>query len=103
MKNIANSFYYNPKYKRSLQWFKLIAMTGAAQVLIQALGLIRGILIVRLLPTKEYAFYTIANTMLGTITLLADGGISNGVISQGGKVWNDKRKLGSVIVTGLEL
>jgi O-antigen/teichoic acid export membrane protein len=103
MKNIANSFYYNPKYKRSLQWFKLIAMTGVAQVLIQALGLISGILIVRLLPTKEYAFYTIANTMLGTITLLADGGISNGVISQGGKVWNDKRKLGSVIVTGLDL
>jgi len=103
MKNVADSLPYNQKYKKSLEWFKLIAMTGAAQATVQALGLISGILIVRLLPTKEYAFYTIANTMLGTMTLLADGGISAGVISQGGKVWNDRHKLGSVIVTGLEL
>jgi hypothetical protein len=29
-------------------------------------------------------------TMLGTITVLSDGGISTGLMAQGGKVWNDK-------------
>jgi hypothetical protein len=41
--------------------------------------------------------------MLGTITVLADGGISNGVMAAGGKVWNDKQKLGAVLATGLNL
>lgn len=41
--------------------------------------------------------------MLGTMTVLADGGISAGVMSEGGKVWRDKNKLGVVISTGLDL
>jgi len=103
MKNGANSFYYNPKYKRSLQWFKVIAMTGAAQIFIQALGLISGIFIIRLLPTTEYAFYTLTNATLGSLTVLADGGISVAVMAQGGKYWVSREKLGVVISTGLDL
>jgi hypothetical protein len=41
--------------------------------------------------------------MLGTMTILADAGIGTGVISQGGKVWQDPAQLGSVMVTGLNL
>ena len=47
--------------------------------------------------------YTLANTLLGTMVVLADGGISAGVMSQGGKVWQDKQKLGIVLATGLHL
>jgi O-antigen/teichoic acid export membrane protein len=84
-------------------WGKLLTIVASGQVLIQLIGLVSGILIIRLLPTKEYALYTIANTMLGAMTLLADGGISMGVMAQGGKVWQDRQKLGVVVVTGLEL
>lgn len=35
--------------------------------------------------------------------LLADGGITAGVFSQGGKAWKDRSRLGKVIATGLEL
>lgn len=41
--------------------------------------------------------------MLGAMNILADGGIISGVTAEGGKVWQDKSKLGSVIVTGLNL
>ena len=92
-----------PKPSRLFTWVKLIAVTGFAQVLVQVIGFISGILVIRLLPTHEYALYTLANTMLGTMTLLADGGISTGVMSQGGKVWQDKQKLGAVLVTGMQL
>lgn len=86
-----------------MEWGKLVTLTGSTQVVIQAIGFISGILIIRLLPTQEYAFYTLANTMLGTMTILADGGISTGVMAQGGKVWQEREKLGRVLSTGMEL
>jgi O-antigen/teichoic acid export membrane protein len=86
-----------------LNWGKLISITGFAQIILQVVGFASGILVIRLLPVEEYALYTIANTMLGTMTILADGGISTGVMAQGGKVWQDKEKLGAVIATGLYL
>jgi O-antigen/teichoic acid export membrane protein len=93
----------HPQYDNALHWGKLISITGGAQIIVQAVGFACGILIIRLLPVQEYAFYTLANTMLGTMTVLADGGISTGVMAQGGKVWQDKEKLGAVLATGLDL
>lgn len=93
----------HPKYNNVLHWGKLLSVTGLSQLLVQAVGFVSGILIIRLLPLEEYAFYTLANTMLGTITVLADGGISSGVLAEGGKVWKDKEKLGIVLATGLDL
>ena len=89
--------------KQITGWVKLISLTGSAQVVVQAVGMLSGIIIIRLLSVEEYAFYTLANTMLGTMTILADGGISSGVIAEGGKVWQNTKKLGSVINTGLKL
>lgn len=103
MRELAKAIYANPKYTRVYQWSKLLTITGGSQAVIQAIGLITGILIIRMLPTQEYALYTLSNTMLGTMSLLADGGISAGVMAQAGRVWQDPQKLGSVISTGLEL
>nr|WP_315418556.1 polysaccharide biosynthesis protein [uncultured Pedobacter sp.] len=91
------------KHSSLLKWIKLISITGGAQAIVQLTGLLCGLLIIRLLPTKEYALYTLANTMLGTMSLLSDGGISTGVMALGGKVWEDKKKLGIVLSTGLNL
>lgn len=93
----------HPKYDTFINWGKLISITGSAQIIIQALGFASGILIIRLLPVQEYAFYTLANTMLGTMTVLADGGITTGVMAQGGKIWEHKDKMGVVLATGLDL
>jgi O-antigen/teichoic acid export membrane protein len=88
---------------RAREWARLIAITGSAQVTIQAIGFLSGILVVRVLSMHEYALYTLANTMLGTLAIFADGGISTGVMSLGGKVWPNAGKVGAVLVTGLEL
>ncbi|WP_193510802.1 polysaccharide biosynthesis protein [Christiangramia fulva] len=93
----------HPRYDYVLGWGKLISYTGGAQILVQAVGFLSGLLIIRLLPVEEYAYYTLANTMLGTMTLLADGGINAGVLAEGSKVWKDKNKLSTVLKTGLEL
>ncbi len=103
MKSTLSGLTTNSQYLRIYKWFKLITITGSSQAIVQGLGLVCGLLVIRLLPTTEYAWYTLANTMLGTMTLLADGGISTGVMAQGGKVWQDKEKLGAVLATGLDL
>jgi O-antigen/teichoic acid export membrane protein len=92
-----------PSWDKVKEWCRLVAATGSAQVVIQGIGFACGILIIRLLPTEEYALYTLANTMLGTLVVLADGGITNSLMAQGGKVWKDQKKLGSILVTGYVL
>jgi O-antigen/teichoic acid export membrane protein len=91
------------KFSKTIYWGKLISVTGGAQILVQGIGLVCGIIVIRLLPVKEYAWYTIANTLLGTMFILADGGIIASVMAQGGKIWQDKVKLGAVLATGMHL
>lgn len=93
----------NLLYRKIINWLKLIAVTSSTQLAVQAAGLFGGIFIIRFFSIQEYAYYTIANTALGTMTLLSDGGISNGVMARGGRIWQDKDELGIVLVTGLEL
>lgn len=103
MKNILIKLKQHPKYDSIVSWGKLISITGSAQIIVQTVGFVAGIVIIRSLPVQEYALYTLANTMLGTMTLLSDGGISTGVMAEGGKVWRHKEKLGAVLAAGLDL
>lgn len=89
--------------QRGFNWVKLVGITGFSQAIVQAIGFVCGILIIRLLPTQEYALYTLANTMFGTMIVLSDAGISSGVMAEGAHVWKDKDKLGQVIATGFNL
>src|SRR5690606_33859643 len=77
--------------------------TSLAQITIQAIACLSGIIIIRWLPTEEDALYTIANALLGTMAVIANAGISTGVMAEGGKVWQDREQLGSVLATGFEL
>jgi O-antigen/teichoic acid export membrane protein len=103
MKTFIQQAHIKHRISRVLDWGKLISITGGAQLVVQGIGFMSGILVIRVLPTHEYAWYTLANAMLGTMTILADGGIASGVLAQGGKVWQEKSKLGQVLATGLDL
>jgi len=88
---------------RVVDWVKLITITGTAQIITQAVGFVCGLLVIRLLSTQEYALYTLANTMLGTMVILAEGGVSTGVLAKGGMVYQDRRQLGLILSTGMYL
>lgn len=92
-----------PGFDRAYEWVRLTGITGFSQFFIQGIGLLSGIVVIRLLSTEQYALYTLANTMLGVMVVLADSGIGSGVMAQGGRVWKEKNQLGSVLVTGLDL
>ena len=87
--------------KRLLHLSKVASGTLVIQSLIQALGMLVGFVIVRLLPQEEYAYYTIANTMLGMMNTLSNCGISTGMYALGAKVWEDKQALGKVLSTSI--
>ncbi|QDV84629.1 lipopolysaccharide biosynthesis protein [Planctomycetes bacterium TBK1r] len=101
---IADRFFsQHARLSRAWTLGKLCGITGSAQVTVQAIGFLSGLVTIQLLPPREYALYTLATTMLGTMTLLADGGVATGVMAQGGKVWQDRAQLGKVLVTGLKM
>jgi O-antigen/teichoic acid export membrane protein len=80
-----------------------VGQFASIQMLVQLIGFAAGILLVRRLNQHEYALFTIANTMQGTINVLADIGISIGLVSIGGRVWQEGHRFGELIRTGLNL
>ena len=90
-----------PIIRRALHRARIVGNFAAVQAIVQAIGFFSGILLVRSLSQGEYAYFTIANTMQGTINLLADIGISVGLISIGGRVWQDRSRFGELVNTAL--
>ena len=92
-----------PIFRRAFDHARRIGNYAAVQAVVQLVAFSSGILLVRWLPQREYAFFTIANAMQATLMLLADIGISTGLISIGGRVWQDRRRFGQLIKTALGL
>src|SRR5438874_11574298 len=92
-----------PILRRAFDQARRIGNYALVQAVVQIIAFSSGILLVRWLPQREYAFFTIANAMQATLMLLADIGISTGLISIGGRVWQDRHRFGELINTGLAL
>src|ERR1039457_1177875 len=90
-----------PLIRRAFHRARVVGSFAIVQGVVQVIGFLSGILLVRWLDQREYAYFTIANTMQGTINLLADIGISVGLVSIGGRVWHDRYRFGQLINTGL--
>ncbi len=84
-------------------WVGRVAEFGFVQCWVQLLAGIAGIIVVRTLSKQDYALYVVANTMQGTCNLLADIGIGIGMTSIGGRVWNDRRRLGELVNTAVSM
>ena len=92
-----------PVIRRALHRARIVGNFAIVQGVVQVIGFLSGILVVRTLEQREYAYFTIANTMQGTLNLLADIGISVGLVSIGGRVWQDRYRFGELINTALSL
>src|ERR1700726_5263197 len=92
-----------PPIRRALHRARVVGNFALVQALVQIIGFMSGILIVRTLEQRDYAYFTIANTMQGTINLLADIGISVGLVSIGGRVWQDRHRFGQLVSTALSM
>lgn len=82
--------------KSETEWRSLFGVL-IAQGLTSVAGAVAGLIVVRALPIEAYARYSVALALLGAISLLADSGTTMGAMAQGGKVWQDPRRLGAVL------
>src|SRR5438046_10050730 len=89
----------SPYLRRLIRSGRVVGSFVTVQVIVQMIGFLSGILLIRVLDQREYAFFTIANTMQGTLNLLADIGISIGLVSIGGRVFQDRRRFRELIST----
>src|SRR5438309_11663956 len=92
-----------PLIRWALGRARALGRYALVQALVQLIAFLSGILLIRHLDQRDYAYFTIANTMQGTLNLLADMGISVGVVSIGGRVWQDRRRFGELVNTALAL
>ena len=90
-----------PILRRAFDQARRIGNYALVQAAVQIIAFSSGILLVRWLPQREYAYFTIANSMQATLMLLADIGVSVGLVSIGGRVWQDRHRFGELINTGL--
>ncbi len=86
-----------------LKWLKLCGVTGGGQTIVQVIGFLSGIIVIRFITVEDYAFYTLANTMLGMMTIFANSGVTAGAMVEGGKVCENKQLLGSIINCGMRV
>jgi hypothetical protein len=92
-----------PVIRRALHRARVVGNFAVVQGIVQIVGFLSGILLIRQLDQREYAYFTIANTMQGTLNTLADIGISVGLVSIGGRVWQDRSRFGQLITTASKL
>jgi O-antigen/teichoic acid export membrane protein len=93
----------SPTIRRALHRARVVGNFVTVQAIVQLIGFLAGILLVRRLEQREYAYFTITNSIQGTINLLADIGISIGLVSIGGRVWHDRRRFGELVKTALHM
>ncbi|MFM6611497.1 MAG: polysaccharide biosynthesis protein [Dolichospermum sp.] len=91
------------RFEKLFYWFKLLSKFVSVQLIVQALGFVSGIILIRSLSKEEYSYLTIANSMQSMMNGLADSGVSIGISEIAGKVWSDKYRFSQLIVSALEL
>jgi hypothetical protein len=88
------------RVRRGLRELRALLETGGLQLGVNALGFLAGFAALWLLPVSQFAFYTVANSMLGTLTVLTDCGVVQGVLAHGGRSWQDRAALGRTLASG---
>jgi O-antigen/teichoic acid export membrane protein len=91
------------RHRKWTGWFWLFAGFGSVQMVIQAVGFLSGIIIVRHLSKPDYALFSIASAMMATMGMLADSGVSAGLYAIGGGIWQDNHRMGKLLRTALNL
>lgn len=85
--------------ERARRWALVLASFVLIQMVVQAIGALTGLILVRSMTKADYAVYTVATTVLPAVYLLANSGVTFAASAIGGRVWQDRARLGQVIVT----
>ncbi len=85
------------------RWIVLSGRITFVQVAVQGTNAISGLLLVRSLSKDEYAWFTIGASLLATVSLLADGGISTALTTLGGQVHSQLGHFAKLFRSGITI
>jgi len=85
------------------RWTNLSGRVAIAQIFIQGVNAITGLVLVRLMAKEDYAWLTVAASLLATLNLLADGGVSTGLTVIGGQLHDQKTLFARLLTDALGL
>lgn len=74
-----------------------LASFASAQLLVQGLGILAGIVLVRVLAQADYGHYTLAASMVGLASVLLDLGLATAVLALGGPLHAEPQRLGALL------
>jgi O-antigen/teichoic acid export membrane protein len=86
-----------------IRYGKIFASYILVQTIIQIINAVCGFVLIRALAKDYYAWFTVASGVSAMVTHLGDSGISTVMTSIGGSIWQDHRKLSSLIESGMRL
>ena len=86
-----------------LQWVTLFTGLFCVQLVIQLIAFMNGLILIRSLEPRQYAYFTLTTAALGMMALLSDMGTSIGLSKIGGKVWRDPHRFGQLLSTTLKV
>ncbi|NYF11674.1 hypothetical protein HDC94_002830 [Leifsonia sp. AK011] len=84
---------------RSSAWLKLLSRFVSVQILVQVLGFITGLLVVRTLDKPSYAQYAAIAAIIASMILVSDGGVSSTLLSVGSRVFRSKDRIAALFTT----
>ncbi|WP_321818096.1 MULTISPECIES: hypothetical protein [unclassified Paraburkholderia] len=79
-----------------------VAKFLSREAVVQGLNFVGGIWVVRALTMHEYAWYTIATTMLGAGIVLGDMGVGAALLSLAGRLWPDRPTVNRLFAVAYE-
>jgi O-antigen/teichoic acid export membrane protein len=79
------------------RWAFVSGEIAMMQMVVQGLSAVTGLFLVRLLPKDQYAWFTIAGSLMATMSILSDGGLTTGLTSIGGGIHAEPRKLSQLV------
>jgi O-antigen/teichoic acid export membrane protein len=91
------------RYRRLFSLTRLFGGYSFGQAVAQGLGFLAGIMVVRILPKEDYAWFMIVNTIGPVMNMLSDNGVTNSLSAIGGRFWQDDARMGSLVRTAMVL
>jgi O-antigen/teichoic acid export membrane protein len=95
--------WFRQERERLGRWAWLLLSFFFSQAIVQALGFLSGVIVIRALTKDDYASYAIIFTMGPVIGMFTDNGVTAGFSGVGRRIWQDDERMGRLVSTGLRL
>ncbi len=86
-----------PQPSRWSRWVRRLTAYSGAQIIVLLLNALSGFMLVRGMSKEQYAWFTIANSLQATLSVLSDSGLGSAMMAVGGRVCDDRSRFAALM------